>query len=301
VIAVVAVGAALGIGPVAPLPASAAAAPTAALRTGFEARNGASWTTLAEEHAFLSRLDAQSDRVRLAVVGRSAGGRPMTLVIVGPARADVRIRFGSSALFVCTQHGTEPAGREACLQRIRDLALSRSTQTVLFVPTANPDGVATNRRENAAGVDINRTYETLATPEARAITGVLASYRPDVLNDLHEYVAPGGRLVLTRNDASFGPEIAPVIRSFALHLCHRYQEPAIRAGGYGVGPYPGPVVGITLTRAALRRRIVSALTETPRAGTLSPLQRVDAQRRSIDGTLRMLSARAADLARVTAS
>ena len=284
---------ALGIGLAAP-------ADAAALRTGFEMRAGASWTTLAEEAAFLARLDAQSGRLRTAVIGRSAGGRPIVLAIVGPPRTDAQIKAGSAALFVCTQHGTEPAGREACLQRIRDLALGQSTQTVLFIPTANPDGVAATTRENAAGIDINTTHLTLSTPEARAIASVLAGYRPDVLNDLHEYRAPGAHLVLTRNDATYGQDIAPEIRAFGLHLRYRYQEPAIAAGGYATGPYPGPVVGVTLTRAASRKRIVSALTETPRAGTLSPAQRVDAQRRSIDGTLRMLAARAADLARVSA-
>lgn len=286
----------LGTGLAVPTAAVAAAPP----RTGFELRGGASWTTLAEEQTFLTRLEASTRRVSTRVIGRSALGRPIVLAIVGPPRTDLRIRLGSAALFVCTQHGNEPAGREACLQRIRDLAVSASTQTVLFVPTANPDGVAADTRENGAGVDINTTYATLTTPEARAISSVLAAFRPDVLNDLHEYRAAGAHLALTRNDASYGPDIALDVKAFALHLCHRYQEPAIQAGGYGTGPYPGPVVGVTLTRSALRKRIVSALTETPRAGRLTPLQRVDAQRRSIDGTLRFLVARRADLARLTA-
>lgn len=277
-------------------PASAAAGPP---RTGFESRAGASWTTLAEEAAYLARLDTMSPRLRAVTIGTSTQGRPIRLLIVGPAKTQAQIAAGSAAMFVCTQHGNEPAGREACLQRARDLAFGSSTETAVFVPTANPDGVAANTRANGAGVDINTTHQTLSTPEARAIASVLDTYRPDVLNDLHEYRAAGARLVLTRNDATYGQDIAPEVRAFGLHLCHRYQEPAIQAGGYGTGPYPGPIVGVTLTRAASRKRIISALTETPRAGTLSTRQRVDAQRRSIDGTLAFVIARRTDLARVT--
>lgn len=267
--------------------------------TGFESTHGARWTTLAEERSYLAQLDASSARVRTREIGRSAGGRPITLVIVGPPRSDGQIRAGSAALFVCTQHGTEPAGREACLQRMRDLTLRGGAATALFVATANPDGVAATTRENAAGVDINTTYQTLATPESRAISSVLDAYRPDLLMDLHEYRAAGGRLVLTRNDVTYGSDISPAVAAFSRHLSHRFQEPALQRGGYDTGPYPGPVVGVTLIRAASRKRIVSGLTETPRSGFLSPRQRVDAQRHSIDATLGMLSARTADLALVT--
>ena len=105
---------------------------------------------------------------------------------------------------------------------------------------------------------------------------------------------------MVRNVAAYGRDIAPAVKAFAIHLARRYQEPAIQAGGYATGPYPGPVVGGTLVRAASRLRIVSALTETPRLGVLSGRQRVDAQRRSIDGTLNLLSARTADVAALTA-
>ncbi|MEO6713865.1 MAG: M14 family zinc carboxypeptidase [Mycobacteriales bacterium] len=278
------------------VPASAAAA---APRTAFELRSDAGWTTLREEAAFVAQLDAASPRVRTRVVGVSAGRRPITLLIVGPPRSDAEIAAGSSALVVCTQHGNEPAPREACLQRARDLAFGINTQTVLFIATANPDGVAADTRGNASGADINRTHTTLSTLEARAISNVMAAYRPDVLNDLHEYQQPGARLVLTRNDATFGPAVSPTIKAYAVHLRHRYQEPAIEAGSYVTGPYPAGVIFGSLAEISAQKGIVSALTETPRAGQLSVLQRVDAHRRSMDGTLAMLAARRADLARVT--
>ncbi|HET9143215.1 M14 family metallocarboxypeptidase [Actinophytocola sp.] len=179
----VAVPAALG-------PAGAAA--EAVPRTGFEESGGARWTTIEEEHAFLAAVDRSSRRMSMTQVGTTLQGRPLHLVRLGdPAPA----RHSMVALFLCSQHGDEPAGREACLIRIRDFAFSDDaavrrllrTTTLLFVPTANPDGRVANTRGNAEGVDINRDHIALATPEGRAIATVFRDFRPDVVHDLHEF------------------------------------------------------------------------------------------------------------------
>jgi hypothetical protein len=268
-------------------------------RTGFEARRGRTWTTLAEEAAFLAKLDAMSAHVRVQVVGRTRLGRPIRLVIVGPSRTRAQIAAGSAALLVCTQHGDEPAPREACLQRARDLAMSRTARTVLFIPTANPDGVAANTRANSSGIDINRTHRTLRTREARAIAAVMSSYQPDVLNDLHEYRAKGDRFVRTRGDRCYGPRVPRAIRRLSIELTHRWQEATLRRGGYATAPYSQQVIPSTLAEVSAQKHIVGALTETPRLGTLTRWRRVDAQRRSIDGTLQMLAHRRAALAAAT--
>jgi Zinc carboxypeptidase len=139
--------------------------------TGFEQRNGSSWTTLAEEQQFLSELDTASDRVRVSVLGRTLQERPIRLVVAGPPLTNSRIKTRGAILFVCTQHGLEPAGREACLQLARNHAASASTTTLLIIPTANPDGVAASTRENPTGADINRDHVRLDTREARLLAG----------------------------------------------------------------------------------------------------------------------------------
>jgi predicted deacylase len=222
------------------------------------------------------------------------------MLVVGPRRSQAQIAAGVAALFVCTQHGNEPAAREACLQRARDLAARAGSQTVLIIPTANPDGVAANRRTNGAGVDVNRTHDRLGSAEARAIAAVMSAYKPDVLGDLHEYAARAEWRVRTRNDRSYPASVTPRVKALAVHLTHRYQEPAIKAGGYTTAPYDADVIPSGLIAVSATKRIVSVLTETPRAGRLTRRQRVDAQRRSIDGTLAMLVARARDLAAATA-
>jgi len=168
--------------------------------TGFEKSKGAEWTTHKEELAFLRAVDRESKRVSLSVIGETRQGRPLHLVRVGhPAPRSARdARTRPVAFFVCTQHGNEPAGREACLKALRDFAFTRdrrvlevlSRWTVLFVPTANPDGRELNTRENTSGVDINRDHLNLKSREGAAIGRVIRDWRPDVLVDLHEY-GPG--------------------------------------------------------------------------------------------------------------
>ncbi len=179
-----------------PLVLVAAAPAAAAPVTGFEQRNGASWTTHEEELAFLGAVDRQSRRVAIDTIGETAQGRPLHLVRIGKRPPNRRRALRQpTVLFVCSQHGNEPAGREACLKLLRDLAFSEdaailellATRSFLFVPTANPDGREADIRENSEDVDVNRDHLTLKSAEARAMARVVRDYKPEVALDLHEY------------------------------------------------------------------------------------------------------------------
>ena len=174
-------------------PATAAGPP----RSEFEESEGATWTSHVNEIAFLEEVDEASRRVEMDVVGKTKAGRPLHLVRIGfpkPAPRSKALKQPTT-LFVCSQHGNEPAGREACLIRLRDLAFTDDAeliaqlkaQTILFVPSANPDGRDENTRENSEGVDINRDHLNLQSPEGQAMAAVVRDWQPEAVVDLHEY------------------------------------------------------------------------------------------------------------------
>jgi hypothetical protein len=83
-------------------------------------------------------------------------------------------------------HGDEPAGPLALLQLLEADAWPRDLD-LWALPCLNPTGFPLNRRENAAGVDLNRDYRHLQTDEVRAHVAWLARQPAfDVTLCLHE-------------------------------------------------------------------------------------------------------------------
>ncbi|MYW03540.1 M14 family zinc carboxypeptidase, partial [Streptomyces sp. SID3343] len=239
------------------------------LLTGFERRGGTSWTSPDEERDFLRALVEESETSRsetswsetswsdrgrsergrsersrsagwitVTRIGTSARGRPLELItLTGPSTVPDPIRV----LFVCGQHGDEPAGREAGLKLVRDLAGDRSAAgrrllervTVLVLPTPNPDGLAAGTRTTADGVDLNRDHVAVSTPEARAISRVLRELRPQVVHDMHEFATPVGN-----GDAPFlylwprNLNVTPALRALSIELARDRMGPALRAAGW---------------------------------------------------------------------
>ncbi|MGW6569599.1 M14 family metallopeptidase [Streptomyces sp. NPDC054975] len=251
---------ALGL-PLVAVPAEAhgGAAPSPPPRTGFETSHGARWTTEAEEGSFLAAVDRASDRVAVRTVGTTKQGRPIRLATIGrsvtshaaesPGAAD-RGRPGQGAvttvLLVCTQHGDEPSGREACLTTVRDLAYARDKETlrflarttVLVVPTANPDGREADTRGNADGVDVNRDHLALKTAESRALATLIRDRRPELVHDLHEY--DGTSPYYDKDLLALWPRNLNTdahVHDEAHTLSESYVRPAAGVAGFSSGVY----------------------------------------------------------------
>lgn len=128
--------------------------------------------------------------VRLLPFGRSTEERAIPAFVLTrfdePAESKTRV-------FICAgQHGDEPSPVAAVLSICGHLA-SGSEPSVLrecvfiVVPMVNPDGLSRSSRLSSEGLDINRDWLALTTPEARYVDRLIKTWRPHVLIDLHEW------------------------------------------------------------------------------------------------------------------
>jgi protein MpaA len=110
---------------------------------------------------------------------------------------------GPRVLVIGAIHGNEPAGI-AIVRRLEHDAQSRRVR-LWVVDDLNPDGVHTNTRGNAHGVDLNRNFPwrwrpgaapgttyyagagPLSEPESRFAQRVILKVRPDITIWFHQY------------------------------------------------------------------------------------------------------------------
>ncbi|ATL32127.1 M14 family metallopeptidase [Streptomyces formicae] len=309
--------------PLVTVPAQATATPP---RTGFEQSNGARWTTQPEEQQLLATVDKASDRVSVSRIGTTKQDRPVQLVRIGERPTK------NTVLLICSQHGDEPSGRDACLSTIRDLAYAKDKKTerflnrttLLVVPTANPDGRAADTRGNSDGVDINRDHISLATAEARAMAAVIRDRRPDVIYDLHEYGATPK--YYDKDLFDLWPRnlnTDEAVHGEAQTLSKDYVRPAAEHAGHTTGTYgiwTDPVTGEPIKQTAgdgqerILRNVsgikhaaglliesrVDPLTDAEKNdGALNNRRRVTSQRAALGGLLDYTDERRARLERAT--
>lgn len=164
-------------------------------------------------------VDGTSDRVRTGVFAHSWQGRPLRYALVGtpqtlgrlpeirrdlfqlrepstPERqAEQIIARTPTILWIAANvHGNEPAGGDAVLRLLYDLAdrddcvagAILDNAVVGLMPVQNPDGRAHNRRYNASAFDMNRDWFARTQPETAGKLDLLWKYPPQLFVDEHE-------------------------------------------------------------------------------------------------------------------
>jgi Zinc carboxypeptidase len=153
-------------------------------------------TTQAEMEAYLAGLVKPGAPMALATLGQTQQGRALPILYFskeGSADpAALRATGRPIVWLIGQQHGNEPAGGEAMLAVAKALAEGElrallETLTVVVVPRANPDGAAAEKRDTAAGMDMNRDHASLTLPEVRALHREIQALPPDLIIDAHEF------------------------------------------------------------------------------------------------------------------
>jgi predicted deacylase len=150
-----------------------------------------------KKQAGQSFVTAGKPKTQYVELGRSVRGRAISAAVLGSGPKRVMVLGGI--------HGDEIAGALLAKALIATLELEPmpGNLTVIIVSEVNPDGVATRKRVNARGVDINRNFPAKSwradykdklrypgtqpgtEPETQAVIKLLERYPPDLLITFH--------------------------------------------------------------------------------------------------------------------
>jgi len=231
------------------------------------------WLTVAEKSDFratssydqtmvyLYRLEAAApELIRVTDFGRSGQGRPLPLVIVssdGAFTPETAAATGKPILLIqsCI-HAGEVDGKDATMMVLRDIALGSRPDLAkgaitLFAPIYNADGhehVSIYNRSNqngpvegmgyratANGINLNRDFLRLVSPEGKALAELVTTWNPHLHVDNHVTNGSDHAWVLTWL-VDEAPRLAPSLDAWiGAHLPKVLAE--IEASGHPNGPY----------------------------------------------------------------
>lgn len=152
----------------------------------------------------LKRIDTAWASAKLESIGQTVEGRAIWALVVEPSSKSNSRPL--TVLLLGGIHSGECDGKEAILALARDMALGKlgsdwSQLRLIFVPNFNADGAerlgklhrpgqngpadGAGIRENAQGLDLNRDFVKLETPEVRSLVAAINRFNVDVLIDTH--------------------------------------------------------------------------------------------------------------------
>jgi hypothetical protein len=229
---------------------------TVAEKSGFKATS-----TLAETESFLAKVsEAAPEIIRTLTFGESSRGFYLPLVIVSSDGAftpqEMRATGKPILLIQSCIHPGEVDGKVATLMILRDIALGRrpdlaESAITVFAPIYNADGhenrspynranqngpeEGTGYRANATGINLNRDFLRLASPEARAMARLVATLEPHLHVDNHVTNGSDHAWVLTWLVAE-APQLDPGVDAWVEEHLPKVLAATAEAG-HPNGPY----------------------------------------------------------------
>ncbi len=218
------------------------------LVTTFEKSNFTETDSYEGTMAYAKRLAKQFKEVHYQSIGQTAQGRDVPLLIIDENgyTSPRKIRKSGKNIILVQSciHPGEPNGKDAMFLLVRNMLTDRENRDLLhdfsflFIPVLSPDGLANfspfNRinqngpkqmgwRVNAQGLNLNRDFTKLDTPELRGFAALFNQWQPDLFFDTHATDGADYQYVMTYSTENFGNYDAAVTRWLS-----EVWEPAIR-------------------------------------------------------------------------
>jgi len=197
--------------------------------TTFESSNGLRTATYDEVIRYSKRLAEASDQIHYEVIGVSAGGYEIPVLIINKTGLSTPEEVQESGnvimLIEAGIHPGEAEGTDAILMLMRDIAITKEKQqlldnvTFIFLPAFNVDGLNRfgpyNRinqngpeemgwRTNAQNLNLNRDFLKADTPEMHAWLTMFNAWLPDFFIDCHASDGADYQYVITYVMEIFG-------------------------------------------------------------------------------------------------
>ena len=197
--------------------------------TTFEKSNYLETDSYEGTIAYAKQLAKQFKEVHYQSIGQTVTGRDVPLLIIdkdGYTKPKKIRKSGKCVVLVqsCIHPG-EPNGKDAMFLLIRNMLIGRENGDLLndfsflFIPVLSPDGLANfspfNRinqngpkqmgwRVNAQGLNLNRDFTKLDTPELRGFAALFNQWQPDLFFDTHATDGADYQYVTTYSVEDFG-------------------------------------------------------------------------------------------------
>ncbi|MGH7731272.1 MAG: M14 family metallopeptidase [Candidatus Eiseniibacteriota bacterium] len=245
-----------------------------------------------ETMRFCRLLEARSRSIKVTSYGTSGQGRELPLVILSRDRAftpELARATGKPVILIQNAiHAGEIEGKDACLELMRDMVvLNRHAELldsviVLVLPILSVDGHERSSHYNRinqngpemmgwrftpVGLNLNRDYLKVETPEIRSLIGnVYTTWWPHLMVDNH--TTDGADF---RHDVSVaynsGPGVAPAVDRWLSEAVESRVLPRTSAMGHLTAPY------FDFVRGSDPRAGVATSNYSPRYSTgYTPLQ-----------------------------